>query len=610
MLNNNDEVTPIKFFLSQNYPNPFKEKTTIKYCVAYKTRVQLTVYNTEGEEIEKLVDEEKQPGTYEVEFSACHSRESGTLDQGYYFYRMIAGDFTSEKKWLCINKLSGRLNMKNLIQTLFFFLLTTQICFGQWFHQNSGTNYTLSGSYFSNNDVGWIVGESGTILRTTNGGIDWTTQSSGTTAYLSKVHFVNETTGWICGSPGTILKTTNGGQNWFSQNSGTSLYLCDIYFSDLNTGWVVGGDWVSNITLILNTTDGGINWIPQINHSGSLLYDLFFIDSITGWAVGDYSIILKTTNGGSNWIEQHQNPSVDGGLSVFFTDYENGWVVGWNGIIMQTSDGGTNWSIYSSNLYGETFDDVFFVDSNNGWIAGGGFYKILKTTDGGENWYLVNLPVSSGLASIFFTDENTGWATGANGTILHTINGSVPVELISFAATTNGNEVILNWSTATELNNQGFEIQRSIEGVEFFTVGFVNGYGTTSEKHNYTYADKNLVNGEYYYRLKQVDYNGSYEYSDVVEVEWRAFNSYLLEQNYPNPFNPTTTIGFGVENTSNVKIEIINSVGEEVAVLLNEEIEVGYHKVEFNASALSSGVYFYQLRAGHFIETKKMLLLK
>ena len=133
-----DEVTPIKFLLSQNYPNPFSEKTVIKYCVAYKTRVQISVYNTEGEEIKKLVDEEKNPGTYEVEFSACHSRESmpdgkagGTLAQGYYFYRMTAGDFTSEKKWLCINKLSGRFNMKNLIQTLFFFLLVTQICFAQ-----------------------------------------------------------------------------------------------------------------------------------------------------------------------------------------------------------------------------------------------------------------------------------------------------------------------------------------------------------------------------------------------------------------------------------------------------------------------------------------------
>jgi flagellar hook assembly protein FlgD len=105
MQNNNsimDEVTPMEFHLSQNYPNPFKEKTVIKYCVAYKTKVQITVYNSEGKEIEKLVDEEKQPGTYEVDFSTCHSRESGNLPDGYYFYRIEAGDYSSEKKMILI----------------------------------------------------------------------------------------------------------------------------------------------------------------------------------------------------------------------------------------------------------------------------------------------------------------------------------------------------------------------------------------------------------------------------------------------------------------------------------------------------------------------------
>ena len=147
-----------------------------------------------------------------------------------------------------------------------------------------------------------------------------------------------------------------------------------------------------------------------------------------------------------------------------------------------------------------------------------------------------------------FTMDNNGYVyTGNdNGVWRRPISEIIPVELTSFTATTNGKEVILNWSTATELNNQGFEIQRSTEGEEFFTVGFVNGHGTTTEQQNYSYADRNLDDGKYYYRLKQVDYDGSYEYSDVVEVDFRAFNSYLLEQNYPNPFNPTTTIGFGI----------------------------------------------------------------
>jgi len=211
---------------------------------------------------------------------------------------------------------------------------------------------------------------------------------------------------------------------------------------------------------------------------------------------------------------------------------------------------------------------------------------------------------------IYVIGGSPDWLTGALNVWEYDPAYIVPVELTSFTASANGEEVILNWSTATELNNLGFEIQRSITGSEFFTVGFVEGYGTTSEQHNYKYSDRNLNNGKYYYRLKQVDFNGSYEYSDAVEVEWRAFNSYLLEQNYPNPFNPTTTIGFGVQNKSNVKITLLNSIGEEVAVILNEEREPGFYQVEFNASYLPSGVYFYRMHSGNFVQTKKMLLLK
>jgi hypothetical protein len=186
----------------------------------------------------------------------------------------------------------------------------------------------------------------------------------------------------------------------------------------------------------------------------------------------------------------------------------------------------------------------------------------------------------------------------------------VPVELVSFSAISDGKEVTLSWSTATELNNQLFEVQRSFEGSDFSTVGFVYGKGTTTERQDYTYKDKIFTDGKYSYRLKQIDYLGNYEYSDVIEIELRTFNSYLLEQNYPNPFNPTTTIGLGVQEKSNVKITILNAIGEEVAIVLNEQIEAGYHTVEFHADNMPSGVYFYQLKAGSYFEIKKMLLLK
>jgi len=190
------------------------------------------------------------------------------------------------------------------------------------------------------------------------------------------------------------------------------------------------------------------------------------------------------------------------------------------------------------------------------------------------------------------------------------IGAPVPVELVSFSASTNSKEVTLSWSTATELNNQGFEVQRKFNDGEFATLGFIRGKGTTTTPQQYSFIDKNLIDGKYSYRLKQIDYNGTYEYSNIVEVDWRAFNSYLLEQNYPNPFNPTTKIGYGIKEKSNVKITILNAIGEEVAVVMNEEKEAGYHQVEFDAERLPSGVYFYRLKAGSYVISKKMILLK
>lgn len=196
----------------------------------------------------------------------------------------------------------------------------------------------------------------------------------------------------------------------------------------------------------------------------------------------------------------------------------------------------------------------------------------------------------------------------------------VPVELTSFTANANGAEVILNWSTATELNNYGFEIQRKAFGGEFATVAFVKGQGTTTQQNQYTFAEQNLDEGKYFYRLKQMDYGGQFSYSQIVEVDVRMLDNYTLEQNYPNPFNPTTTIGYVLQEKSNARLTLLNSLGEEIAVLVNEEQDKGYHKVEFNSANLSSGVYFYQMlvsalqskdgKAGAFVQTKKMILLR
>jgi hypothetical protein len=186
----------------------------------------------------------------------------------------------------------------------------------------------------------------------------------------------------------------------------------------------------------------------------------------------------------------------------------------------------------------------------------------------------------------------------------------IPVELTSFTGIANNGTVELNWTTASETNNQMFEIQRQSSGSEFSTIGFVNGHGTTTETQQYNYVDRTVSTGIYSYRIKQNDFDGTYEYSDVVEVDVQTPLTFALDQNYPNPFNPSTSIKYSVPETGNVRLAVFNLIGEEVAVLVNGTVQAGQYEVSFNASSLPSGVYLYKLQSANSVEVKKMMLLK
>jgi hypothetical protein len=186
----------------------------------------------------------------------------------------------------------------------------------------------------------------------------------------------------------------------------------------------------------------------------------------------------------------------------------------------------------------------------------------------------------------------------------------VPVELTSFTASVNGNNVKLLWETASELNNSGFSIERKYSNTEYTEVGFVPGFGTTTEPKSYSFTDNNLRNGVYTYRLKQIDFDGTFEYFQEVEVEVFTPATFNLEQNYPNPFNPSTSIKYSVPESGNIRLSVFNIVGEEVAVLVNGFSQAGSFEVTFDASNLSTGVYLYKLQSANSVQTKKMMLLK
>ena len=231
-----------------------------------------------------------------------------------------------------------------------------------------------------------------------------------------------------------------------------------------------------------------------------------------------------------------------------------------------------------------------------------------------------NYLVTNG-AGVYVLDQNTGAVlstpvSGVSGRSTHEYDLSiVPVELTSFTANVVGSSVELNWTTATELNNSGFEIERSEDNVSFEKIAFVPGFGTTTEPKSYSYTDQSVNGGTYYFRLKQIDFDGSFVYSDVVEVDVTLPSIFALEQNYPNPFNPSTSIQFSLPVDAQVAIGIYNLVGEKVVEVASGNFAAGSHKVTFNASTLTSGIYFYQLDATGsdgktFSSVKKMTLLR
>lgn len=187
----------------------------------------------------------------------------------------------------------------------------------------------------------------------------------------------------------------------------------------------------------------------------------------------------------------------------------------------------------------------------------------------------------------------------------------IPVELSSFSASIVEGNVVLNWSTATELNNRNFEVQRKTENSDWQTLGYVEGHGTTTDPHSYSFVDKSVnSNTKYFYRLRQNDFDGKFSFSNVIEIDISAPSDYSLDQNYPNPFNPSTNISFTLPRASFVKLIIYNQLGEVVDQLINQQLEAGKYIYNWNAKSHSSGIYLYELQADGYKQTKKMSLLK
>ncbi len=333
-------------------------------------------------------------------------------------------------------------------------------------------------------------------------------------------------------------------------------------------------------------------------------------------------------------------------------------IPGWTGGTVTNPPGntGTGNAFFTYTLGGATANDSWLItpqllnvqagDSLKFWLRKFGAYadkleiKISTTTNTSTTAFTVNV------ADLPFTAADSGWYAKAYGIgslvpagsniyiafraiVADNFNdgaaffmddlmaggGVVPVELASFNATANVSDVNLNWATASETNNKGFFVERKGSSGEFASIGFVEGVGTSTSAKEYSFVDRNLENGKYTYRLRQVDFDGTSEYSPAVEVDVTGPSVFALSQNYPNPFNPSTMINFALATDAKVVLSVYNVLGQEVATLVNGNISAGSHSVSFDASKLTSGLYIAKINAvgvngQNFVSNIKMMLNK
>ncbi len=278
-----------------------------------------------------------------------------------------------------------------------------------------------------------------------------------------------------------------------------------------------------------------------------------------------------------------------------FLNYIESIFYGVRGIVTDTADNPLNALVEILNH--DTLHSEIRTDSVNGnyhRMLGIGTYSLRFAAEGHFAQIINNVVINNFQTTVLNVEL---------------IPNPVPVELISYTAELNESDVTLSWQTATETNNSGFKIQRKSDD-EFESIGFVEGKGTTTETQNYHFKDLNIPSGNYTYRLKQIDFDGTYEYSNMIEIEVSLPIEFSLEQNYPNPFNPSTNIKYSIPADGNVTLKVYDVLGNEVSTLVNEFQQAGTFDVTFTGSSLASGVYYYQLTTGDLTATKKLMLTK
>jgi photosystem II stability/assembly factor-like uncharacterized protein len=391
------------------------------------------------------------------------------------------------------------------------------------------------------------------IITSLTSAQNWQLQNSNQSNQLKGIQMISPTEGWACGDAGAMLHTINAGTTW-SLLTLTGADLHQLVFKDASNGIVVG----DNGTVFV-TTNGGGNWISKSSNTSAQLRGAAYAGGSIFYGVGDDGAAIKSTDDGNTWTNLTTG-SVERLLCVTAFN-QNVWIGARNGLMLFSNNGGTSFNSMS-NPATDDIKDIQFINGSIGF-AGGSNSFFIYTSNGGANWTSRSTGIQVGLNGLHFVNQDQGWVVGGAGTLYSTTNAG------------------LNWIAEQSQSGQDLNSIHSFDGLNAWAVGNIGVIITN-------YTPPTNVDNE----------------NNIVP------NSLVLEQNYPNPFNPSTTIKFSVPERSNTIIKVYNTVGSEVATLLNEVKQPGTYEVNFNATDFSSGAYFYSVQTDNFREVKKMILLK
>jgi photosystem II stability/assembly factor-like uncharacterized protein len=448
---------------------------------------------------------------------------------------------------------------------------------------------------FNHFDANYILGETqvGGLFRTSNGGSSWVSATGGISmgenaAWVAPIIEHPTTSGTFFVARQRVYKSTNNGASWsaISGNVNGSNAVREMAISKSNPSILYATTGAS----IFLSTDGGATFTNKTSGlPGRTITSVNVHPTDENIAILTFSgfstnKVYKTTNMGTSWVSIHGNlpdsPVNDGFIYTYDALNPNTYFVATDIGVFLTQNDGTNWVELPNNLPNTVIIHLDYSHSNQMMRAG----------------------------------------THGRGVYEAFIDLTIPVELSSFTAETGVNSVVLNWSTATETNNSGFEVESKLKNQEWTKIAFIPGKGTTTEIQNYSYTDDYSLlpyEGTVLYRLKQIDYDGSFEYSEQIAVNLTFTPSeYYVSQNYPNPFNPSTTIKYALPVESLVRINIYNALGEIIEELVSKAQSSGNYEVTWNAQNYSSGIYYYSFEVNSadgsqsHREMKKIVFLK